>query len=111
MMADATSLFFHFREVERVVFQTVIVVPRHSIKTREFGVTTSDDCIGHANDRSGIHAATEFCEDRAIGPEAALHGLCKDGAKVLFVFGIRAVTDLLIRIEIPMLAGGMPSRS
>ena len=62
-----------------------------------------DDLVGHANDRRGVHTATEFGEDWAIRTQSALDGFREDRAKVLLVFGIGAVPNPLGRIEIPIL--------
>ena len=66
-----------------------------------------DDSVGHADDGGGVHAATKFSEDGTIGAEPAADGFAEDGAEVLFVFGIRAITDSLGGIKIPIFADGL----
>src|SRR5208283_6133493 len=43
-------------------------------------------------------------QDGAVRAEPAPDGFSKDGAKVLFVFAVGAVTDSVGRVEIPILA-------
>ena len=88
-----------------------IVVPGDGVEPRTFGFAASDDGVGHADDGRGVHAAAEFGKYRAIGAEPTLDGFRKDGAEVLFVFGVGPVTDPLARIEIPILADDVFSGS
>jgi len=74
-------------------------------------LAAGDDDVGHAHNGGGVHAATEFCEDWSIGTESAVDGGGQDCAEVFFVFGVGAITDFLLRIEIPILADGVPSGS
>src|SRR6266496_1158551 len=104
-MTDTAAFCFHYGEIDRVVPMGVgTIEPGDGIETWTFRFSTSDDHVGHTDDGGGVHAAAEFGEDGAVGAQAALDGLRKYGAEVFFVFRVRAVTDALARIEIPILA-------
>ena len=81
------------------------MVSRRGVSARSAG----DDGVGHADDGGGVHAAAEFGEDGTVGAESAADGFGEDGAEVLFVFGVGAVTDSLGGIEIPILGDGLLS--
>src|SRR6266403_3422421 len=114
VVASTAALFFDFSEIGALVpvgFDVVVsvVVPRDRVEARGFGGAAGNDDIGHADDGGGVHAATEFGEDRAIGTDTTLEGRGEDAAEVLLVFGVGAVTDSLVRIEIPILTDGVLS--
>ena len=116
MEADSAALLFDFGEIGEFVhvgFDVVerVVVPRDRVEAGAFGLAAGDDGVGDAHNGGGVHAATEFGENWSIGTESALDGRGQDGAEVFFVFGVGAITDFLLRIEIPILADGMLSWS
>ena len=103
--AGAAAFFFYFGEVGTLVpVGFGVVVVGDGVEARGFGVAAGDDGVRHADDGGGVHAAAEFGEDGAVGAEPAADGFSEDGAEVLFVFGVGAVTDSLARIKIPVLA-------
>ena len=109
--AGAAALFFDFGEVGALVpVGFGVVVVGDGVEARGFGGAAGDDGVGHADDGGGVHAAAEFGEDGAVGAEPAPHGFGENGAEMLFVFGVGAVTDSFARIEIPILADGVLSR-
>ncbi len=104
MEPDSAALFLDFGEIGAFVISGVrVVVPRDGIESGHFGGAACDDGICHADNGGGVHAATEVSEDGAVGTESPLDGFGKDGAEVFFVFGVGAVADFLLRIEIPIL--------
>ena len=110
--AGATALFFNFGEIGALVpvgFGVVIV--GDGIEARRVGGATGDDGIGHANDGRGVPATAELGENGSIGTKFALDGCGENGAEMFFVFGISAVTDFLLWIEIPILAHSVFSGS
>ncbi len=103
--AGAAASFFYFGEIGALVpVGFGVVVVGDGVEPRGFGGAAGDDGIRHADDGGGVHAAAELGEDGAVGAESAADGFSEDGAEVLFVFGVRAVTDSLAGIEIPILA-------
>src|SRR5208282_339291 len=111
MTTCASALFLNFGEVGTLIpvgFRVVVV--GDGVKAGGFGGTPGDDGVGHADDGGGIHAAAEFGEDGAVGAEPAPHGFGESDAEMFFVLAIRAITDSLARIKIPILADDMFSR-
>src|SRR5260370_15704954 len=112
MPASPATFFFHFGEIGTLVpIWFGIVVVGDGVEARSFGDTAGDDAIRHTNDGGGVPATTELGEDRAIGTESSLDGFREDGAEVLFIFGVGAVTDFLPGIKIPILADDVLSGS
>ena len=100
--AGAAALFFNFGEIGALVpVGFGVVVVGDGIEARSFGGAAGDDGIGHADDGRGVPATAELGENGSIGTKFALDGFCEDGAEVLFVFGIGAVTDFLARDRNP----------
>ena len=110
--AGAAALFFNFSEIGALVpVRFGIVVVGEGIEPGGFSGAAGDDSVSHADDGGGVPAATELGEDGPIGTKFALDGFRENGAEVLLVFGVGAVTDFLFRIEIPILADGVLSWS
>src|SRR6266404_4958003 len=99
-----SALFFDLREIRALVpvgFGVIVVGDR--IEARRLGKATGDGRVSHAHDGGRIHAPAEFGKDRRVRTKPAPHGFPEDGAEVFLVFAVRAVTDSLARIEIPIL--------
>ncbi len=111
MAAGAAALFFDLGEIGALVpVGFGVVVVGNGIEPWGFGGAAGEDGIRHAHDGRGVHAAAELGEDGAVRAEPAPDGFREDSAEMLFVFDVGAVTDLLVWIEIPVLANSMLSR-
>src|SRR6266481_6224204 len=118
MLADinvasgAVAFFFNLGEVGALVpVGFGVVVVGDGIKPRRFGSSAGDDGVRHADDGRRVHAAAQFREDGAVRTEPAQDAFTEDGAEVLFVFSVGAVTDSLAGLKIPELTDGLLSRS
>ena len=111
MGAGAAALFFDFGEVGALVpVGFGVVVVGESVEARGLGGAAGDDGVRHAYDGGGIHAAAEFGEDGAVRAETAADSFGEDEAEMLFVFGVGAVTDSVVSIEIPIFADAVRFR-
>ena len=105
MPTGSAAFFFDFGEIGALVpVRFGVVVVGNGVEARCLSGAASNDSVGHTDDGGGVPAATQLREDGAIGTEFAPDGCCEDAAEVLFVFGVRSVTDFLFWIEIPILA-------
>src|SRR5260370_31066464 len=103
--AGGAAVFFRFGEVGALVPVGVgVVVVGGGVEGRGLGSAAGDDGVRHAHDGGGVHAAAQLRKDGAVRAEPAADGFTEDGAEVLFVFGVGAVTDSLTRTKIPVLA-------
>src|ERR1700723_491236 len=103
--AGAATFFFNLREIGALVpVGFGAVIHRERVEPRGFGSTAGDDGIGHADNGRRVSATREFGENGPIGTKFALDGCGEDGAEVLLVFGIRAVPDFVLGVEIPIFA-------
>src|SRR6266404_3991830 len=100
-----SALFFDLREIRALVpVGFGVVVVGDSVEPPSFGVSAGDDGVCDTNDGGRIHAAAEFGEYGTVRTQPSPHRLPENNSEVLFKFRISAVADLLLRIEIPILA-------
>src|SRR5207302_11336900 len=98
----AAALFFDFGEIGSFIpvgFEVVIrvVVPGDRVEARSFGGAATNEDVSHADERGRVHATAEFCQDRPIRTESVPDSLRQRAAKMLFVFGVGALADFLLR--------------
>src|SRR5260370_22116791 len=62
----------------------------------------SADVVGHADDRTRIHASAQMSKDRNSRTCSAPDRLLEQKAEVLFVLGIRSVVNLIFGHPIPV---------